>query len=509
MSATTTNWTGLAGNGLYGDAGNWDNGLPTSTMAGNIGLDGAIVQIAAGSILDAGITLGSVNGNTLEALGDVTYQGFSSIENTFSMTSLNFTLRIDAGTFTNDANLSAYGPAIQGTINIAAGATLANGALGTNGYIVASSGGSMTIGGGGTLDNVASILAYNTGTNLNINVPLSTAGGPFGFVSLEYGATVDIAAAVDASQQVNFAVDNTASPNGGTLIVGDLGQFQPEISTFYAVAQSVTTSDTIELPNIAIGETAPADFSFYETAGHSAVTITTHTAGGANVAGSLSFLDQSGAYTATNPTTGGFVLTADPAINGYVLTNTAIACFATGTRILTPDGEVPVERLRVGGEVISAFGGAATIVWIGHRHVVAAAEHANPEDVWPIRVRAGALGPAQPARDVLLSPEHAVHVAGVLVPVRLLVNGTTIVQEVADEITYWHVELPQHDVILADGLPAESYLDTGNRREAFSVAAPAPEEDANTIWLSRACAPQLRAGSRLAAIRAVIQSRAA
>jgi hypothetical protein len=30
-------------------------------------------------------------------------------------------------------------------------------------------------------------------------------------------------------------------------------------------------------------------------------------------------------------------------------------------------------------------------------------------------------------------------------------------------VTYYHVELAAHDVILAEGLLCESYLDTGNR----------------------------------------------
>ena len=51
------------------------------------------------------------------------------------------------------------------------------------------------------------------------------------------------------------------------------------------------------------------------------------------------------------------------------------------------------------------------------------------------------------------SPDHAVFIDGVLIPVRYLINGRTIVQEPADEVTYYHVELPRHDVIFAEGLP--------------------------------------------------------
>ena len=39
-------------------------------------------------------------------------------------------------------------------------------------------------------------------------------------------------------------------------------------------------------------------------------------------------------------------------------------------------------------------------------------------------------------------------------------------------VTYYHVELETHDILIADGAPAESYLDTGNRRMFENVDAP-------------------------------------
>jgi hypothetical protein len=51
----------------------------------------------------------------------------------------------------------------------------------------------------------------------------------------------------------------------------------------------------------------------------------------------------------------------------------------------------------------------------------------------------------------------------VLIPIRYLVNGASVVQELFGTVTYWHVEVHRHEVLLAEGLPAESYLDTGNR----------------------------------------------
>ena len=73
------------------------------------------------------------------------------------------------------------------------------------------------------------------------------------------------------------------------------------------------------------------------------------------------------------------------------------------------------------------------------------------------------FGTGVPRRDLLLSPDHAVWCEGVLIPIRYLLNGRTIVQERVGEVIYFHLELAQHDVILAEGLACESYLDTGNR----------------------------------------------
>ena len=52
---------------------------------------------------------------------------------------------------------------------------------------------------------------------------------------------------------------------------------------------------------------------------------------------------------------------------------------------------------------------------------------------------------------------------GYLVPIMCLINGTTIERVAVDEVTYWHIEIDEHDILLAEGLPAESYIDLGSR----------------------------------------------
>ena len=151
----------------------------------------------------------------------------------------------------------------------------------------------------------------------------------------------------------------------------------------------------------------------------------------------------------------------------------AAPCFTTGTLIRTARGEVAVEDLVVGDLAVTASGALRPITWIGRRDVDGQG-HALSHDQQPIRIRAGAFGPGLPARDLRLSHGHPVLVGadvdgagGVLVPIMCLINGTSVVREAATHVTYWHVELDSHDILLAEGLPAESYIDGGDR--AFFV----------------------------------------
>jgi len=114
-------------------------------------------------------------------------------------------------------------------------------------------------------------------------------------------------------------------------------------------------------------------------------------------------------------------------------------CFAAGTRIATPNGAVPVERLRDGNTVLTVSGGRWRISWIGHRRVDCR-RHPNPDRVMPIRIAPHAFGQGRPQRPVLLSPDHAVFVEDVLIPIKFLVNGHTITQI---ELRFDHVLSPR------------------------------------------------------------------
>ena len=117
------------------------------------------------------------------------------------------------------------------------------------------------------------------------------------------------------------------------------------------------------------------------------------------------------------------------------------ACFAEGTRLATPNGQVAVETLSPGMKLLTVSGATRPVRWIGRRRLDLS-RHPAPEEVCPIRIRAGALGEGVPVRDLRLSPEHALFLDGGLVPVRLLVNGCSILRENACRSVVWyHVEL--------------------------------------------------------------------
>jgi hypothetical protein len=144
----------------------------------------------------------------------------------------------------------------------------------------------------------------------------------------------------------------------------------------------------------------------------------------------------------------------------------AAICFYPGTRIATPTGERPVEELRRGDLVLTAAGVAAPVRWMGRQTVATA--FADPARSLPVRIRAGALGEGLPRRDLLVSPGHAMLVDGVLVTAAALVNGVSIVieRDVPAVFTYHHVELADQSLILAEGAPAETFLDNA-ARESF------------------------------------------
>jgi hypothetical protein len=139
-----------------------------------------------------------------------------------------------------------------------------------------------------------------------------------------------------------------------------------------------------------------------------------------------------------------------------------LLCFCAGTLIATPGGNVPVEHLRAGDMVTTAHNGPREVKWIGIGNVLAT--RGKRGAATPVIVRKGALSDNVPAQDLRVTKGHSLFVDGVLIPVEYLINHQSIRwDDHAQAVSLWHIELDTHDVLLANGAPAESYRDDGNR----------------------------------------------
>jgi hypothetical protein len=140
--------------------------------------------------------------------------------------------------------------------------------------------------------------------------------------------------------------------------------------------------------------------------------------------------------------------------------NGKASCFLSGTRIKTTEGEINIEELRIGDNVLTASGESKPIKFIGRRKV-----SRKPTGPWkngegPLKISRFAIDGKAPHSDLYVSPAHAIYIDGILIPASNLVNGVTIVADAKPEalsLTYFHIELDTHEAILAEGLAVESF----------------------------------------------------
>jgi hypothetical protein len=145
-------------------------------------------------------------------------------------------------------------------------------------------------------------------------------------------------------------------------------------------------------------------------------------------------------------------------------------CFISGTLINTPSGEVPIESLKPGDLICSAEG-PQPVRFICRTSNCLLLLEAN--DLLPVCIAAGALGELGPSRDLYVSPDHAILIDGHLLQASVLVNGTTIThtslahwqQRNNQQIEYLNIELERHQLITAEGLVVESFVDNLPRRD--------------------------------------------
>jgi hypothetical protein len=379
-----------------------------STKASDLKFDGAATSSSA-------ISINSGN-QTLEIGGG----GALTIDALQSLTS--GTIKMDGGALTD-----AFGVTLGAGANLTGFGTFNPAFTGINSGVVTAS--------GGTLDLVADVGV--TGISFNIDSPSGSA--------LEF------------SGNLAFGTDVTFLNTGG-IFSGNLLLSTPTAQTSFQnngtiVGMNVNTGGAIPTDTIDLAGVDPGSFTSSAIVNGNTIELLN----GASVVEQFTL--------ASAPGAGTFVDWAGDGNGGTSVFLSDTPCFAAGTRILTATGERMVESLLQGDIVLTLADSelsAQPVKWIGRRRLERAT-HPHPETVAPVCIQRGAFAEAMPHADLLVSPDHAVFVDGKLICARQLINGTTIYQEKGwASVEYFHVELDSHAILLAEGLPAESYLNTGN-----------------------------------------------
>ena len=157
-------------------------------------------------------------------------------------------------------------------------------------------------------------------------------------------------------------------------------------------------------------------------------------------------------------------------LDDIISENFFIPCFLPGTLIATPDGECRIEEIAPGDIILSVSGGRENlpvpVKWIGRR--VVSTFFGPAERLMPVRFAAGSLGDGIPHTDLTVTADHAILVDGVLCQAETLVNGKTVTRvplsEYGERFTVYHIETERHEIVLANGAPAETFIDNASRR---------------------------------------------
>lgn len=167
---------------------------------------------------------------------------------------------------------------------------------------------------------------------------------------------------------------------------------------------------------------------------------------------------------------------------------TVVMCFTPGTMVATPNGSARIETLKAGDLVLTRDHGPQPLRWLGRR-TLCAAELARDRSLQPILIEAGALGEGLPERDMMVSRQHRMLMAGpraevlfgaeeVLVRALHLTGLPGVRPVTLSEVTYIHLLFDRHEVVMADGAWSESFqpgertlggMDRAARAELFKI----------------------------------------
>jgi fibronectin-binding autotransporter adhesin len=479
------------GTALSGSTG---AGYPALQLGAHAGSEGTLTITDAGSTFtatgEADIGLASKGHLLIENAGAMTTgsasSGFVIGNSTGSSGDATVT---DAGSTLTNTGYFIVGDDGVGTLTIENGATVTtSGATGDGADIAlgtGSSGSQVTVTGDGSAWSVAGTLAVDAGGSLVLGDGGTVTAGA---VAIAASGTISGAGLLDAG---SIADDGVITAAGGTLDVkgavnGD-GTLQIGAGADLAVFGAVNTDSGASVSAVFTAATGILDIKDPLIVGTGSATADGFNAVIAGYqAGDV--VEVFGIGGQPSPTYSHSTDNADTILtyaNGITLTfagdyadgaitvedDPSAPCFCPGTLIMTAQGERPVETLAIGDHVITASGAAKPIRWIGRRSY-AGAFIAGQHLMLPVCIKRGALADDVPRQDLWVSPGHAMVLDGQLVPAWRLINGVSVVQaEAVESVTYYHVELACHDVLLANGAAAESFLDDDCRGQFHNAAA--------------------------------------
>ena len=438
-------WTGAVDSD-FNNASNWND----TTDALNPALT------APGTADVASLTnAGSVTGT--DSVYQLSFTGTNTVAG--DLTALN-TLTETAGSLAVTGSLAVADALLSGTL-----AANAGGAITTSGSVSLSSGAAIAVDGsssmevgtaGGaalghlTVDAAPGVGIFGDGT---LAAAVVNDGQILAATAISGGNSMEVTGAVTGGGE--FVLQDGESAGTGAVLRFD-GSVGGAQTVAFDPATVATEAATLVLANPV---TFAGTLSTFDSVGDTIDLIGEIVTGASIVASTMTVTTTSG-----GPFT--FSLANTPSDTPLTFAGDSVSvgalCFLTGTLIRTPSGETPVERLTTGDLVVTAGGAMRPIVWVGTGRVLATRGRRNAAT--PVIVRKGALGTNIPHCDLRVTKGHSLFLDGVLIPVECLVNHRSILwDDHAQEVSLYHIELETHDVLLANGAPAESYRDDGNR----------------------------------------------
>ena len=482
-TATLTNSATVVNDGTINNSASFED-----TATGRVLGTGSFIQTAGGvTEIDGSFTQGAlkVQGGTFTVNGPTTITGNASDAGSLTITANN-TLTVN-GTFTTSGS---------GNLTIDSGATLDAGKFVEKAGTVVLNNGTIDPTAvelhGGTLSGSGVLIG-----NVVNNAEITASGGTLdiqgnvkgsGTLMVGSGATLELDGKVSGGNTLQFTADTGVAQIDDLLNGANQQQFNAPISDF-------VPGDGLDFAVAGLGT-----FGDITSATPGTYDASTHT--------TALTLDDGGSLVATLTMEGDFSGTTFTVSQTSGFVDVGAVCYCPGTLIETERGQKRVEDLKIGDEVMTMSGALRPIKWIGRRSY-SGRFAAGLKNVLPVCIKAGALDDNIPRRDLWISPHHAMYIDGVLIEAKDLVNGASIVQaERADKVDYFHVELDTHDVIIAEGALAESFVDDDSRgifHNAHDYPALYPETVTGT---AQYCAPRLEDGYEVEAVRQRIALRA-